>query len=68
MQARHLWSFSTLLMAQPQQWGFQAALVRHAADSVYAFMRENMLKDVKKGELWAWDGLPDTAKCPASTL
>jgi hypothetical protein len=43
-------------MAQPQQWGFQAELVRHAADSTYAFMRGNMLKDVTEGELWAGGG------------
>lgn len=49
--ARHLWSFSTLLMAQPQQWGFQPALVRRAADTAYAFMHDNMLEDAGEDEL-----------------
>lgn len=50
MQARHLWAFSTLLMAQPESWGFNSKDVRAAADTAYTFMRDKMMRDVKGGE------------------
>lgn len=50
LQARHLWAFSSLLMGQPESYGFKASDIRAAADTVYSFMRNNMLRDVEGGE------------------
>lgn len=50
LQARHLWAFSSLLMAKPETWGFKSSEVRAAADSAFKFMRDNMLRDVEGGE------------------
>jgi len=50
-QARHFkWAFSTLLKAGPESWGFKIQDVRAAADSLYAFMHDNMMKEVDGGE------------------
>lgn len=54
LQARHLWAFSSLLMAKPETWGFKTSEVRAAADSAFKFMRDNMLRDVDGGENQAW--------------
>jgi hypothetical protein len=50
LQSRHLWAFSSLLMAKPETWGFKSSEVRAAADTAYKFMRDNMLRDVDGGE------------------
>jgi len=47
-----LWAFSTLLKAGPESWGFKTQDVRAAADSLYAFMRDNMMKEVDGGKAY----------------
>jgi hypothetical protein len=37
-------------MAQPESYGFNTNEIRAAADTVYTFMRNNMLRDVEGGE------------------
>jgi hypothetical protein len=50
LQARHLWTFSTLLMAEPEKWGLSSKDARAAADTAYSFVRDSMMKDVQGGE------------------
>lgn len=54
-QSRHLWAFSSLLMAKPETWGFKSSEVRAAADTAYRFMRDNMLRDVDGGKLFVYE-------------
>jgi hypothetical protein len=62
-QARHLWTFSALLMAQPAAKGFDAAAVRAAADTAHSFMVKHMVKrDTGAGACLVWCATAEAAR------